>query len=409
MAKEIVKDQHKIIQLKNAKENVPYEDVLVLSDFNISDHVSFEFEGIDGLKWNSDKCCFEGVLKQAGELVGFLSYWPEDTTKTNGYPTVVKEVHIQVIPDPKNLWKEIDPPAGEKYPKSNSDFCALNYNGLNVVGASLRGRSHAHKGLFRDDHFKICVNDKSDWIIQAVADGAGSAKYSRQGSKVACEQIVSLINNKLSEIDKCTFDSLLEKEFTGNGISMHTALHKMLTSLTSALCLKVHQRIVSFAQEENEPLHEFATTLLFSLFKKYSFGIVIITFSIGDGAIGYIDDNEFRLLMKPDSGEYSGQTKFITMPELFFEDSREELEARIQIHCIQSDNPMLLLMSDGVSDPYFETLNNLREYKKWSLLKEELLPVIHKKNELEKELLEWINFYIPGEYDDRTISLLYQL
>lgn len=59
-----------------------------------------------------------------------------------------------------------------------------------IVAASKRGRSHAQEGKPRDDHFKMSHMDNG-WYIMAVADGAGSAKYSREGSRIACEEVTN--------------------------------------------------------------------------------------------------------------------------------------------------------------------------------------------------------------------------
>lgn len=42
-------------------------------------------------------------------------------------------------------------------------------------------------GSFRDDDFAIHLIEDSPWSVITVADGAGSAKYSREGSRIAVE------------------------------------------------------------------------------------------------------------------------------------------------------------------------------------------------------------------------------
>ncbi len=51
----------------------------------------------------------------------------------------------------------------------------------------MRGRTHAMKGTCCDDDFTIGYHEKSKFHFIAVADGAGSAEFSRQGSKLAVE------------------------------------------------------------------------------------------------------------------------------------------------------------------------------------------------------------------------------
>src|SRR5690606_14699190 len=86
-----------------------------------------------------------------------------------------------------------------------------NFLDKKIVIASKRGRSHAHEGTFRDDDF--CTKSlPNDWAIVAVADGAGSAKYARQGSKIATHFIAERFNDEviLNEFDKLVTEYFLE-------------------------------------------------------------------------------------------------------------------------------------------------------------------------------------------------------
>ncbi len=51
----------------------------------------------------------------------------------------------------------------------------------NLLGASVRGKLHAHQAQWRDDAF--AWQQAGDWTCIAVADGAGSAPLSRVGSR----------------------------------------------------------------------------------------------------------------------------------------------------------------------------------------------------------------------------------
>ena len=66
-------------------------------------------------------------------------------------------------------------------------------------------------------------------------------------------------------------------------------------------------------------------------------------------------------------------------------------------------------MTDGVSDAKFETDANLHNPAKWWDLWRELP---HRGPEEDgeaarKNLLEWLNFWSPGNHDDRTLAFLY--
>ena len=75
-------------------------------------------------------------------------------------------------------------------------------------------------------------------------------------------------------------------------------------------------------------------------------------------------------------------------------------------------------MTDGVSDPMFETDRNLNDYAKWEEFYARLrggFPDdgiegvdLSDDNEAAKDqLLRWLDFWSPGNHDDRTIAILY--
>lgn len=85
---------------------------------------------------------------------------------------------------------------------------------------------------------------------------------------------------------------------------------------------------------------------------------------------------------------------------------------------IVPDFTALFLMSDGVSDPMFETDLNLNDYNKWEEFYRKLTEGFPKDgiggvdliddNEISKDqLLGWLDFWSPGNHDDRTIAILY--
>jgi hypothetical protein len=147
--------------------------------------------------------------------------------------------------------------------------------------------------------------------------------------------------------------------------------------------------------------------------KKFSYGWFIASFWVGDGAICLYDKeaHSAKLLGIPDEGEYAGQTRFLTMPEIFKDIT--SLYQRLRF-AIVPDFTALFLMSDGVSDPKFETDANLNNPKKWDDLWDDLInnqehPVdlSDDNEEAKNQLLDWLDFWSPGNHDDRTIAILY--
>ncbi len=81
-----------------------------------------------------------------------------------------------------------------------------------------------------------------------------------------------------------------------------------------------------------------------------------------------------------------------------------EFSKRVNIGCY-ADYDAILLMTDGVSDPRFETDAGLVKPELWDNLWDELKPVVE-SDEVEKNLLEWLHFFEAGHHDDRTLAVL---
>jgi hypothetical protein len=65
-------------------------------------------------------------------------------------------------------------------------------------------------------------------------------------------------------------------------------------------------------------------------------------------------------------------------------------------------------MTDGVSDPKFQSDANLTNPKIWDDLRKELSAVLNVEAPspgMEKDLLEWLKFHSAGNHDDRTLII----
>lgn len=83
---------------------------------------------------------------------------------------------------------------------------------------------------------------------------------------------------------------------------------------------------------------------------------------IGDGAAAIFDPatKNVRLLGEVDSGLYSGETQFLTRIEA----NADNILARIYTD-VRDSPPILILMTDGVSDPKFHTDIQLNSFETW--------------------------------------------
>jgi serine/threonine protein phosphatase PrpC len=285
-----------------------------------------------------------------------------------------------------------------------------------VVAASQRGRSHAQEGKPRDDHFKLHHCEDSDWYIIAVADGAGSAKYSRKGSEIACETVVDFCKEHLQNCTEFE-DKIRAYHNAENEEEARKQMANIIYSIIGNAAFKAQKNIKEAAETNSAVAKDMATTLMFAICKKFEFGWFVASYWVGDGAMCLFNQEKqtFKLLGIPDEGEFSGQTRFLTMPEIFID--AQAVMSRLRFS-IEEDFTALMLMTDGISDPMFETENNLNSYDKWNEFwtklktgfSEDNIPgveLVDDNEEAKNQLLRWMDFWSPGNHDDRTIAILY--
>lgn len=330
----------------------------------------------------------------------------------NGDPIPERKFKFVVNPDPRSLWKDIPTDTNIKFFKKDyiSDYVTVEEkdNGpqKDIVAASKRGRSHAHEGRARDDDFQLFHNDENGWYVIVVADGAGSAKYSRKGSEVACKTSFEYCKQALAspeELENAIFALNSTEESTSN-----RAISTLIYNIVGGAAHKAHRAILEVAKANDDQARDYSTTLLLAICKKFDFGWFVASFWVGDGAMCIYDkDRQYiKLLGTPDGGEYAGQTRFLTMKEIF---TPESIMSRLK-YSIEEDFSALMLMTDGISDPFFETDANLNKVEKWNALWDNInseVDLTDDNSESQYQLLKWLDFWSPGNHDDRTIAILY--
>jgi hypothetical protein len=92
--------------------------------------------------------------------------------------------------EPRKLpeWKVLEPEDPSDAVDHEVCACDSPRPGWTVAAASVRGKLHAHQALWRDDAYGF--GGVEDWTILAVSDGAGSARISRVGARIACDEAV---------------------------------------------------------------------------------------------------------------------------------------------------------------------------------------------------------------------------
>ncbi|WP_332848764.1 PP2C family serine/threonine-protein phosphatase [Massilia sp. S19_KUP03_FR1] len=321
----------------------------------------------------------------------------------------VANVKLTVNPDPKKMWQNLPPPVDAPYPRTDTDCAALTDEHFRILAASKRGRSHAHVGSFRDDDFRIAQLAGSGWQIAVLADGAGSAKYSRQGAAIICEQATARLTAALSGERGAMLDEAVASYDQDRSEEAALALRTVLSGVVGNAAYYAAKGIMDECAAVKDTLQavprDYASTALIAICKRYPFGILSAAYWVGDGAVGvYSVEDGITLLGDVDSGEFSGQTRFLEAAEV----AQEALLRRTRF-VLSNNMTALVLMTDGVSDPRFETEARLARPADWHALWSELAETLHLADTVpgkEQGLLDWLDFWSPGNHDDRTIALI---
>lgn len=177
--------------------------------------------------------------------------------------------------------------------------------------SSAQGRSHVKEDIpCQDKTYSLTVGDVT---TIALADGAGSAKLSHYGAKCSVKTIAEELCNK--------FDSYWNENDAS--VAKFRFYQEILSSLRNK------------AEELSCELKDLASTLLAVSVKGNRF----LIFHIGDGVIGYKDNNILKVASAPNNGEFCNTTIFTTSPQA---ESQTKL-----IKATSNTIDGFILMSDG--------------------------------------------------------------
>lgn len=278
----------------------------------------------------------------------------------------------------------------EEVPDKHSEFdckSGTSPEELNIIGARVRGKAHKHQGTNCDDWFEFKTSGQ--WTIVAVSDGAGSKKFSRIGAKASCKAAVEYLAEKLQNYSIKEWDkkedllqSLTRDEkwvFSGEDIeSVQNDLYQAIQ--------EAYKDVEQAATQRKLEVNDLSATLLLAVHttvqageKKYS---LILSCQIGDGMLAALSrENRLTLLGKPDSGEYGGQTEFLTSKNKLH---RANLVQKTFVFA--GDLKALMVMTDGVADDYFPSDPGILELY-GDLVLNQVIPITKPQDtEIENEL-----------------------
>lgn len=159
-----------------------------------------------------------------------------------------------------------------------------------VVGASAIGTGHVKTGLPCQDAF--AYQQLENTLMIAVADGAGSAALSHEGSALAVETALASLTSHVTEAAAMNAD----------------AWSTVITTTFEATRLA----LIDHAATTDMPLRDYATTLLLLVLTDEA----TISGIIGDClAVMLNQAEELTVLTVPQKGEYANTTNFLTQDD----------------------------------------------------------------------------------------------
>ena len=160
-----------------------------------------------------------------------------------------------------------------------------------VVRASVQGTSHSRTGQPCQDSSSVGENAPDGMLITAIADGAGSAELSADGSRIAACAATRRAARLMRLHVQPFYEGVLEE-----------ILRESVRFARKALDAE--------AQRQKKSLREFATTLIIAICAPEITGAA----QIGDGAMVTADSESsgYTLFSVPQRGEYANTTNFIT-------------------------------------------------------------------------------------------------
>lgn len=261
-------------------------------------------------------------------------------------------------------------------------------DGWSLVLGARRGKLHAHRGDHREDAGQL-LHFAGGWCA-AVADGAGSATYSRIGSALATFVFAHEVREALQH-GRASADAL-------EGAMQHAAT-------------QVNARQRDFAARAGIALRDLRTTLLVATLHAGR----LAAMQVGDGAMTMRHrTGDVSHPYAAATGDFSGEvTHFLP------DDGAVDVLLASLTTLPATDIEMVLMASDGVEDPWYpftRHASTLMTTLATGVDNQTVLPpgvvpswrasVLHAPDAVHA-MMEWLAFEKRGENDDRTLCVAY--
>lgn len=268
--------------------------------------------------------------------------------------------------------------------------------GWRAVAASVRGRSHAHRGDHREDAFAVRRHD--GLVVLCAADGAGSASLSRVGAEVACRETAERVVAKLAP-ERAYLRERQRDELA------HAVGHAIGLSVWET-CRLLHEIAVGSGTSPSA----YRSTLLVAAWYASEATELLVSSQVGDGAVvAWRKDGTVVRLGDADSGDFAGEVR------TFVPDAQAPERASHVRVTDASAVTAFALLTDGVDDPMHPIEQTapalLAQWRTGAAVE---IPRVAQRfrgpvlgpADAGPALAQWLGFERRGENDDRTAVVL---
>lgn len=194
-----------------------------------------------------------------------------------------------------------------------------------IATATAPGSSHLKDALPNQDAVacRLVEVGIGEIVVAAVADGAGSASRSDEGSRTAVDAAVATIVDGINRQPAAAFGERLAESLARDAVK------------------QARIAVERYGLRHNVPVRELASTLIVA----FASDDLVTAAQVGDGAViaFNISGGEARTLCDAHTGEYANETTFIT--------SRSQPDSIADVgHAAGYDYDALALITDGLQN-----------------------------------------------------------
>lgn len=183
----------------------------------------------------------------------------------------------------------------------------------------VRGHGHLRDGIPVQDRTKYL--SRGGVQVLCLADGAGSASHSQFGAQAVVDEGCAILVEQFAEFAS-----------SDDGVKVKMALLERLVS-----------KVASIAERHDVTQEDLASTFLCIAVS----GDAFLGAHIGDGVVGFLKENNLRVISGPDNSEFANQTTFVT--------SSRALESMRLFRGSLDGVEGFILMSDGTGESLFDS------------------------------------------------------